>query len=75
MNISELNNLSEQELDAIVTKINAIKIEKRRARIQPLIKQFKDIWCELENAGVDICYSDFVDPDEALNIDGVTFDY
>ena len=75
MNISELNNLSEQELDAIVTKINAIKIEKRRARIQPLIKQFKSIWCELENIGVDIRYSDFVDPDEALNIDAITFNY
>jgi hypothetical protein len=75
ININELNSLSEQELDAIVTKINAIKIEKRRARIKPLIEHFKNIWFELEKEGVDICYSDSSDPNETLSLDSIIFDY
>lgn len=75
MDINELDNLSEQELDTIAKRINAIKCERWQTRIKSLIKHFKDAWCELESAGVEIsCNDDFYSGD-TLELDSIDFNF
>lgn len=75
MNILNLNELSEQELDTLAKKISAIKSERRQTKIASLIKHFKDAWNELESEGVNICCNGYYEPEDALELDSITFDY
>jgi hypothetical protein len=74
-NIDDLNYLSERELDTIVKKINEIRNERRQMNIKSSIKRFKDVWKELEDEGVEICFNDFYESGDTLELDSIDFNY
>jgi pyruvate formate-lyase activating enzyme-like uncharacterized protein len=71
MNINELDNLSDQELDAITKRIYTIRNDRRLTKIKSLIERFKDTWNELENEGVNINYAS----SDTLELNLIDFDY
>lgn len=72
--IDQLADFDEQELNFIVEKIYLERQEKRKARINKLIENFKEAWEELSKEGVGIYYSDeeFCE-EQALDINSFEF--
>lgn len=71
--IGQLADFDEQELDIIVKKINIEREDRRQAKINRLIENFRKAWIDLSTAGVDICYCEDIDESCPLNIDNFEF--
>lgn len=70
--ISQLADFDEQELNFIIEKICLERQERKEAKVNKLIENFKKAWDDLLDAGVDIYYYDNHD-EWSLDVDSFHF--
>ncbi len=71
--IGQLAEFDEQELDIIVKKINTERLERKQAKINKLIENFKRAWKDLSDAGIDIYSTEDIDEECSLDINNLEF--
>lgn len=71
--IGQLADFDEQDLDIIVTKINKERAERKQAKINKLIENFRKAWIDLSNVGLDIYYNEDICEECPLNLDSIEF--
>lgn len=71
--IGQLADFDEQELDAIVMKINKERAERKQAKVNKLVENFRKAWIDLSNVGLDIYYNEDICEEDPLNLDNIEF--